>query len=605
MVYGIKARVTDEAGNKGESEVVVVIVDNVGAEIVVIVDPYENEIVSGETKLEAIASDQVSGINKVDFYVDGSKVDTDYDPTGNWKITWNSTTVADGVHVVKAKATDNVGHERWSQEVSFIVDNVNPSTPTSLTHIPSGDYVSQDDVTWKWEVSSDAGSGIDYYIIDIDDGSYYTVATSSESDHESYTINLIDGYHEARVKAVDKAGHESGWSGTDDVTIDTVAPSDVDIAAEDIEKQGSYYDTNGEYTIAWSGGTDTNFDHYELFENDVSIYTGTGTSQAFSGKSDGTYVYQLTAYDLAGWSTESEELTVIVDTVAPVIINGTQQSAYPLGWFAPFTVTETGSGVDIISYSTDALLPPICMFNKDTGEGYCYMIGGGNYLIVRVTDKAGWLAEKTIYRVANSDFIPPELLTSSPSGVIDYKSVTLTATTNEPSTCKYGTEDDYSTMTAMDGSGTTSHSADLGTLTDGYKVYHVKCEDMVGNKMEHSKTIVFYIDTTGNFELAIPDYGHYWSLGWNTFFLPEDMLDDICGDGGPYPVENILRSLDGSDPSFDMVWYFDGDDWLFYDPNYPGSSTLTEFNDVKSLPYYIRMITEDRLEITSGNCQLL
>jgi hypothetical protein len=121
--------------------------------------------------------------------------------------------------------------------------------------------------------------------------------------------------------------------------------------------------------------------------------------------------------------------------------------------------------------------------------------------------------------------------------------------------------------------------------------------------MEQSKTVVFYIDTTGNYELVIPDYGHYWSAGWNTFFLPKLILDDICGDGGPYPVEQVLSSLDGSDPAYEIVWYFDGTDWLYFDPDFPGLSTLTEFNDDQSLPYYIDIKWElERLEITQDNC---
>jgi hypothetical protein len=158
-------------------------------------------------------------------------------------------------------------------------------------------------------------------------------------------------------------------------------------------------------------------------------------------------------------------------------------------------------------------------------------------------------------------------------------------------------------MTNMDGSGTTNHSSNLEALTDGLKVYHIQCEDMVGNKMEHSKTVVFYIDTTGSYQLVIPDFGNYWSNGWNTFFLPKTILDNICGVNNTYPVETILKSLDGSNPSYDVLWYFDGTEWLFYNPKDPSHSTLTQFNDVNSLPYYIKMNTEDRLEISQANCQ--
>jgi hypothetical protein len=226
----------------------------------------------------------------------------------------------------------------------------------------------------------------------------------------------------------------------------------------------------------------------------------------------------------------------------------------------------------------------------------------GSNLDLTVYDKAG--NEDTASTTGTEkDITPPTIIYSSPSGVIDYNTITLEVKTDEPAVCHYGKDDDNETMTLMiSDDGKLIHTSDLETLLDGMHVYHVMCEDLARNKMEHSKTIVFYIDTTGNYKLVIPDYGNYWSAGWNTFFLPRDMLDDICHDGGTYPVEKVLSSLDGSDPSFNMVWYFDGEDWLFYEPANPGLSTLTQFNDVKSLPYYIRMVREDRLEITLSNC---
>jgi len=123
--------------------------------------------------------------------------------------------------------------------------------------------------------------------------------------------------------------------------------------------------------------------------------------------------------------------------------------------------------------------------------------------------------------------------------------------------------------------------------------------------MDSSKTIVFYIDTSGNYALTIPDYGHYWSTGWNTFWLPQLILNDICGDGGgPYEVEDVLKSLYNPDGSanFDIIWYFDGSEWLYFMPQYPAYSTLQYFNDQSSLPYYIHMTAEDRLEITQDIC---
>jgi hypothetical protein len=57
-------------------------------------------------------------------------------------------------------------------------------------------------------------------------------------------------------------------------------------------------------------------------------------------------------------------------------------------------------------------------------------------------------------------------------------------------------------------------------LKDGLHVYHVQCQDFAGNQMEMSKTIVFYIDTSGNYELTI----HCMGTGTPTIIL-ENGLD--------------------------------------------------------------------------------
>ena len=249
---------------------------------------------------------------------------------------------------------------------------------------------------------------------------------------------------------------------------------------------------------------------------------------------------------------------------------------------------------------------------------------GNQLLKVEIADNAGNLGSDSISvhvdttgssgnEPENSDIKPPVIIYSNPSDVINYSDVVLEIETDESAACYYGTEDNLSAMSSMATSGAnTTHIAELGTLLDGLHVYHVQCQDNAGNWMDSSKTIVFYIDTSGLFKLTIPDYGHYWSTGWNTFFLPKTMLNNICGecelnssectDGGTYYVEDVLSSLDGSDPSFDVVWYFDGNDWLFYVPGHLELSTLREFNDEQSLPYYIKMNSEGRLEITQNNC---
>ncbi|MEM7827050.1 MAG: Ig-like domain-containing protein [Candidatus Aenigmatarchaeota archaeon] len=601
MAYGIIAKATDLAGNTGYSEMVIVIVDNGAPEGVYILNPIKNEIVSGTITLKALATDYVSGVQNVKIYVNPNGWSCDATlVSGTWQCDFDSTLLPDGQHSVYAVATDNLGHQTTSASVPFIIDNEAPSIPSPFGHISSeGDYGYDRDgiVTWYWGPSSDAGAGVDHYVLELN-GEYIVVyGTPNPEGWITYTISdLFDAMYEARVKAIDKAGHESDWTNYDDVIVDKVKPSPVSISTSGNENPP--YDTNGNYDVNWLGGTDSNFDRYELFENDMLVYSGSGNTINFASKPDGSYEYYVTAYDKAGWSTSSNKIKVIVDTQAPDIqITG---SVPGIGFFiAVYSVSdpEPSSGIDRIVPESDGY----ALCSGTTPTGFCTVFLG-TQLTLTVYDKAGNM-DVAISGGKEKDIIPPKILTSAPSGVINYNDVVLYARTDEPAVCYYDTFDNVGTMDQMDTNDNIEHQANLGILRDGLYVYHIRCQDLSGNMMEDSKTVVFYIDTTGNYELVIPDYGHYWSVGWNTFWLPQLILDDICGDGGPYPVETVLSSLyEGENANFDIIWYFNGTDWLAFMPEYPEYSDLQYFNDQSSLPYYIHMLAEDRLEIDSSIC---
>ena len=351
-VNGIKARVADKAGNGGESEVVVVIVDNVGAEIVAIVQPYQNEIVSGETTLEAVASDQVSGIDKVDFYINGDKVGTDYDPTGNWKVTWDSEDVGDGVHTVKAKATDNIGHERWSQEVSFIVDNDPPTDPPYVNvEDPDGDgYDTDGTVTWTWGESTDDGSGVEYYEIEIpgnvETKVFGTVFTVSD---------MIDGTYTAGVRAVDKTGKTSGWIYSDPITVDTQPPSGLGILIN-----------NGD---GWTNSQDVTLSLTYLGDADECQYSndGTGWSEFESAsltkawaltEGDGLKTVHYRCKDEAGNLAEGVTDTILLDMTGPHTWVTSPEEGTWLNGLVQITADATdfdGIGVDYVEFFVDDL----------------------------------------------------------------------------------------------------------------------------------------------------------------------------------------------------------------------------------------------------------
>ncbi|MCX6709672.1 MAG: myxococcus cysteine-rich repeat containing protein, partial [Candidatus Woesearchaeota archaeon] len=223
---------------------------------------------------------------------------------------------------------------------------------------------------------------------------------------------------------------------------------------------------------------------------------------------------------------------------------------------------------------------------------WCMVIGGSRVELT-VFDKAGNFGKDST-EGASADTTAPMITMTSPSGIIKYNEVTLEVDTNEPAKCYYGETDDIKEMALMPntpllGDYGTEHNANLETLEDGLYVYHVQCEDASGNWNEHSKTIVFSINTAGDWCVYKP-----LTSGWDVVYLPDLMLDDLYGNLIHTP-EQVLYEIAGN---YDIIWYYDGTQWLHYEPDVPSwANTLTEFNDKISNPYYLKMTGADTLTL--------
>ena len=104
--------------------------------------------------------------------------------------------------------------------------------------------------------------------------------------------------------------------------------------------------------------------------------------------------------------------------------------------------------------------------------------------------------------IGTNDTTPPQVISTNPSGSINTNSTTLTATTDEDSTCKYCnatvcTADTNFTTMILNMSGSKDvHTAESGLLIDGTYTYYVRCLDGANNAMNTSATISFTVDRT-------------------------------------------------------------------------------------------------------------
>ncbi len=235
--HTINCRAYDAAGNYADDSVSVT-VDNSG--------PGDNELTSGIAVTGTLTSVGQTEMWYIDIAANAEKMESiltcgssDFDLYGRLN-TEPTTSTYDwrGYTYGGEEVTHNTpGAGRWyimvrdysgsgNYELTVTITYSGPDTTPpiiSITSPSNGATVTTADVAVSWS-GSDADSGIDYYEVRIDSGSWINKGTGT-----SHTFTgLSDGSHTAEVRAVDKASN----SNTDTVTftVDTTAPAGEKIA---------------------------------------------------------------------------------------------------------------------------------------------------------------------------------------------------------------------------------------------------------------------------------------------------------------------------------------------------------------------------------------
>ncbi|MHA2277921.1 MAG: hypothetical protein ACXAC2_19235, partial [Candidatus Kariarchaeaceae archaeon] len=247
------------------------------------------------------------------------------------------TDIADGTWYWRVRTKDeddDGGPYSGYYQLNIITDTTPPNN-----FVPTADY---DDWTSNtgfkiYFSTTDAGSGIDYYEVKIDSGSF-SIQTSP------FTLPVLsDGVHNITVRAYDNAGNYV--DGYIDVYIDTIPPLSFTPTAE--------YDgwtSHKQFNISFST-TDSHsgIDYYE-----VKIDSGSATTQIspyyLPALSEGEHNITVRAYDKAGNYIDSY-VDVFVDTISPSISHTKVTSGsegIPINITA--VVTDSGSGENVYLY---------------------------------------------------------------------------------------------------------------------------------------------------------------------------------------------------------------------------------------------------------------
>ena len=119
--YTARALATGQIENDASNSKKEIIVDNTNPTVTLLA-PADGSTVSGTFNLEATPLDTGGNdinIEKVEFYVDNSLVDTDNGPGGGWRANLNASNFSAGSHTWFAKAFDKAGNNATSASRTF------------------------------------------------------------------------------------------------------------------------------------------------------------------------------------------------------------------------------------------------------------------------------------------------------------------------------------------------------------------------------------------------------------------------------------------------------------------------------------------------------
>jgi subtilisin family serine protease len=305
--HALAVRAYDRAGNVRTSAVVGVTVDNT-APTTALSAPAQNAWIRGTVQISATASDP-HGVARVEFYADGMLLGTD--TSAPYAVSWDSSTLADGVHTLTARTYDHAGNVRTSSAVVVNTDNTLPDA--ALTSPVQGTAL-RGSVALEATASDSGGvTWVEFYdgttLLGTDSAAPYTLSWN--------TAGVTDGAHTLAVKAHDGIGNVRTSAGVG-VTVDNTAPT----TALSAPAQNAY--VRGTVPVSAAASDTYGVERVEFYAGGTLLGTATMAPYVVSwdttAVANGSVVTLTSrAYDRAGNVTVSVGRTVTVDHTAPTV----------------------------------------------------------------------------------------------------------------------------------------------------------------------------------------------------------------------------------------------------------------------------------------------
>jgi hypothetical protein len=359
--------------------------------------PGNGATASGTLTLTAVASDNV-GVAGVWFTVDNTTVGSE-DTAAPYQASWNSTTVGNGTHTVRAHARDAAGNVATSGTISITVSNTaaDSTAPTVALSAPANNATVSGTVTVSATASDNAGvTSVQFQLNGVNLGSADTSAPYSLSWN---TTGAGNGTHTLRAIARDAAGNTT-TSGTRVVTVNN-ASTDTTAPTVSLTAPSSNASVSSNVTVSASASDNVGVAAVQFTLNGVNLGSP-DTSAPFSitwnthGAANGNHLLRAVARDAAGNVTTSSARTVRVSNAVPDTTQPTVAFTAPTSSTVSGTITLAASASDASGIAgVQFTINGYNLGSQDTSAPYSYVLDtrqapNGSYVLGAIAeDEAG------------------------------------------------------------------------------------------------------------------------------------------------------------------------------------------------------------------------
>jgi chitodextrinase len=357
------------------------------APMATVTSPPDGALVVGVVVVSMETSDAEGSVIRVELVVDGDPAGSAEAPSAT--VDWDTSAVADGIHVLSARAVDDVGNVGHSSPVTVTVDNTAPAVPGELTALPGDRQVR---LTFQSVDASDLGG----YEARMKPSSGATWGAPQATTSPSWTFTGLTGgrSYDFTVRSHDILGNASAWSDPVSATptsSDTEAPTVAVSAPVDGARVAGTVPVSMEASDAEGSVV-----RVELLA-DGDLAGSADTAPATIGwdstaGADGTHVLSARAVDDTGNLGTSAPVSVTVDNTAPPVPGGltaTPGNAQVTVSFAAVSAADL-AGYDLRMKASSSSMWGAPVATTSTSRTFTGLVNGTSYdFSVRSRDTLG------------------------------------------------------------------------------------------------------------------------------------------------------------------------------------------------------------------------